>query len=400
MYIRYMKDTIKWSHSKLAMILNCPMTYYLSYIQGISVKKKKPALEIGSAVHWGIENNTYDLRQYYLDNNDLGEEFTQEQLLAQAMDYFYLTFKDRVYDRILLNKETGEVYNLVQEKHEGFTIAKLPSNIPDLEPHNFLGIIDLLLRTDQGFIIIDFKTSTYEPKWDEYLDQLYRYIYLVKMNYPDVPILKIGIVNIRKAQMYKRKDVSAQDYFTQLCKEYIEHKEQYIDYHEYPAESIDPQLMDNYIKNLSKMVDTAYIIDREKSWYINYAQAVGQYGKSDYYDMFYKTKNAYKKYKIKDKVWSEEKQDFVKERDCIPLDMEVIDNTNVLNHYSDYCKAVADLAASGCTDIQAALKEQYKVDDNLLELYSLTQRKSEEIKNNNKESSNEELQSSDNSSAS
>lgn len=374
-----MKDTIKWSHSKLEMLLHCPMTYYLNYVQGITVKKKKPALEIGSAVHYGIEKNTYDLRQYYQDNDMLGAHFTTDQLLAQAMDFFYLTYKDSIYSHIL-RKADGTNLKLLNEYHEGFMFSKLDSYIPDLEPHNFLGIVDLLLKTDEGLIIIDFKTSTYEPNWDEYLDQLYRYVWLVQKKYPNEKILKIGIVNIRKASIYMMKADTDQTYFTRLCNEYIQNKDKYIDYHEYPADSLDQEKMSDYINNLRRMVDTAYTIDSNKAWYINYAEAVGKYGKSDYWDMFYKTKNAYKKYQIKDTVWSEEKNDFVKVRDCIPLDMEVIENNNVLNHYNDYVKVLKQTATVDKQNVNEACNKLYKTDDSLLDLYWLTYTKKLEMK--------------------
>ena len=58
---------MKLSHSKLGVILNCPMTYHLKYEEGISLKVTKSALAIGSAVHWGIEHNSEDLSEYYGD---------------------------------------------------------------------------------------------------------------------------------------------------------------------------------------------------------------------------------------------------------------------------------------------------------------------------------------------
>ena len=366
-----MKDTIKWSHSKLSTILTCPMSYYLNYVQGISPKKTKPAFEIGSAVHWGIEHNTYDLRQYYIDEELLGEDFTQEQLLAQAMDYFYLCYKDYLYKQILVDPTTQVELKLLEERHEGFITAHLPSFLPEMEAHNFLGIVDLLFKTDKGFVIIDFKTSSCEPDWNNYLDQLYRYVYLVKAKYPEIPIVKIGIINIRKAQLYKRKDVSSQDYFNMLCQEYFNNPTRYIDYHEFPASTIKQDFMDDYIKNLSRMVDTAYTIDKNQAWYINFAEAEGKYGKSDYYDIFYKTKNAYTKYKIKDKVWSEEKQAFVKTRSCVPIDMNVVEHSNVLNHYSDY-KALKEEHKE---DFDSFIRTNYIVDENLLYTYQLTEQK-------------------------
>ena len=366
-----MKDTIKWSHSKLSTILTCPMSYYLNYVQGISPKKTKPAFEIGSAVHWGIEHNTYDLRQYYIDEELLGEDFTQEQLLAQAMDYFYLCYKEYLYKQILVDPITRVELKLLEEKHEGFITAQLPSFLPEIEAHNFLGIVDLLFKTDKGFVIIDFKTSSCEPEWNTYLDQLYRYVYLVKAKYPEIPIVKIGIINIRKAQLYKRKDVSSQDYFNMLCQEYFSNPTRYVDYHEFPASTIKQEFMNDYIKNLSRMVDTAYTIDKNQAWYINFAEAEGKYGKSDYYDIFYKTKNAYMKYKIKDKVWSEEKQSFVKTRSCVPIDVDVVEHSNVLNHYSDY-KAIKEEHKE---DFDSFIRTNYIVDENLLYTYQLTEQK-------------------------
>ena len=76
---------MKLSHSKLSTILSCPMSYYLSYEQGIALKDVKPALSIGSAVHYGIEHNTDDLTEYY--NKSAGfksrDNFTRDQLIAE-----------------------------------------------------------------------------------------------------------------------------------------------------------------------------------------------------------------------------------------------------------------------------------------------------------------------------
>ena len=73
------------------------------------------------------------------------------------------------------------------------------------EKHKFVGIVDLLLLTNKGFVLIDYKTSTYEPQWDNYLDQIYRYIFLLRSEYPDIPVVKIGIVNIRKTSIRQKK---------------------------------------------------------------------------------------------------------------------------------------------------------------------------------------------------
>ena len=49
--------------------------------------------------------------------------------------------------------------------------------------YNFVGIIDLLLLTNKGFIIIDYKTSSTVPEWDKYLEQIYSYEYLLSKKF-------------------------------------------------------------------------------------------------------------------------------------------------------------------------------------------------------------------------
>lgn len=367
------KDTIEWSHSKLDTILNCPMSYYLRYVQGISPKKDKPAFEIGSAVHWGIEHDTYDLIDYYSEKGQLSAEFTADQLLAQAIDYFYQCMKPWIYEKILTDPTTGEKLELLEEIHEGNVYSDIPSQISNVGPHKFMGIVDLLFRTNKGIIIIDFKTSTYEPSWDNYLDQLYRYIYLVSKKYPNESILKIGIVNLRKSKTYKLKTESAQEYFTRLCTEYLQEPEKYVDYHEYPYSTIDEDVMNRYIFNLQRMIDTAYRIQSEKAWYINYSAAITEYGKSDYYDIFYETKDAYKKYKIRDKIWSDDVGGLVYSRDCTPLDMKsYIYQDKLLNHYKDYVSAIAQCHADDVQGQLSFLAQQYVFDENLIRTYAKT----------------------------
>ena len=82
---------MKLSHSKLNCILNNPAEYYLIYKEGIKLKDEKPALSLGSAVHWGIEHNTEDLTEYY---EELRKEkgsgvYSEGQPLAEAMVHGY-----------------------------------------------------------------------------------------------------------------------------------------------------------------------------------------------------------------------------------------------------------------------------------------------------------------------
>jgi len=357
---------MKLSHSKLSTILSCPMSYYLSYIEGISTIDEKPALWIGSAVHWGIEHNTEDLTEYFKSEQ---KNYSREQLLAESMVHGYLKHKDEIMNDILTMPD-GSKLTLVDESHELYVNGKLPSFKYE-DGHTFVGIIDLLLLTDKGFIIIDYKTSTYTPDWNNYLEQIYRYMFLVKSEFPDIPIVKIGIINIRKTAIRQKKTENLQQFLNRMKFEYEINDENYVNYHEYNPSEIEHKVIDNYISNLSKMSDTAAMIDENKMWFINYGAANGQYGKSDYWNIFYRIPDSYILYKIRDKIVTTDVDNNIivaETRPCRPLDMLVIDNNNVLNHYETY-KSEWENFTDTVECFHTMLREKYICDDDLLEQY-------------------------------
>lgn len=375
---------MKLSHSKLDMILKCPMTYYLTHIQGISPKTKSTALEIGSAVHWGIEHDTEDLSEYFKDNAFFKkvDNYTKDQLLPEAMVHGYLKNKDKLFEKILKDPITGEKLQLIEEYHELYITGQLKTTyLTDIDHHEFIGIIDLLLLTNKGFIIIDYKTSTYEPDWDTYLDQIYRYIMLIRSYFPNVPIVKTGIVNIRKTVIRQKKNENDIEFLNRMKQEYDLNDENYVNYHEYPMKDINESLVSNYINNLSKMCDMAYYIDKNALWYINFNNAVNQYGKSQFYDIFYHTPNNYLLYQISDHIWNEETKTFDSQRDCVALDMQVIDSNNILNKYETFKKEYQIYneemlkVSNGLYEfdlesfIENIIKPKYQTDESLLDRY-------------------------------
>lgn len=355
---------MKLSHSKLSTILSCPMTYYLSYEQGISKKVTKPALAIGSAVHWGIEHNTEDLTEYF---GSAESEYTRDQLLSEAMCHGYFKHKDNIFKEILKDPITGENLELKDEKHELYVTGNLASN-KFSENHAFVGIIDLLLLTNKGFVLIDYKTSSYEPQWEGYVEQLYKYIFLLQSEFPDIPIVKIGVVNIKKTGIRQKKAENYSQFLNRMKFEYELNDENYVSYHEYPMSVIDKNLVKDYISNLSKMADTAQTIVDNRLFFINYYAANGQYGKSDYWDIFYKTPDAYMLYKISDHVWNEEEQKYDDSRDCVPIDMQVIEHDNILNKYHIF-KELADNTTNLTEAFIDSLSDKYIIDIDLLMRY-------------------------------
>ena len=366
---------MKLSHSKLGVILSCPMSYYLTYKEGICKKEEKAALAIGSAVHWGIEHNTEDLSEYFAASRDM---YSRNQLLAEAMVHGYLKHKDEIFNQILTDIDTGKRYELLEESHEIFVEGKLQTN-SQTPLHDFIGIVDLLLLTDKGFIVIDYKTSTYKPEWGKYLDQIYRYIFMLKTMFPEIPVIKIGIINIRKTAIRQKKAENELQFLNRMKFEYEVNDEEYVNYHEYPVDSLDEKLIADYTINLSKQCDLAHYIDENDIRFINYGAAEGVYGKSDFWDIFYRTPDAHVLYTIRDKIWNEDEQKFDERRDCVPIDMNVIDG-KCLNHYEYFKKLADDSQLLDYNKLFDLAKQTYDfIDEDLFKRYVKTYNEEEAV---------------------
>lgn len=359
---------MKLSHSKLNTIIDNPATYFLNYKMKIVPKIENPALVIGSAVHWGIENNTEDLTEYFKENGTPRQKskYSDEQALAEAMVHGYLINKDDIFKNILQGDE------LLDEEHELSMEGELQSF--KFENHKFIGIIDLLLVTNKGLIIIDYKTSSREPNWDDYIDQIYRYIHLSSVIFPGVPVYRIGIINLKKVKLGRKTGENDYSYRKRLFTEYEINDDKSINYHIYEPEKLDKEHFKRYIHNLSIEADLAQSIEDNQLWYINYANAITKYGKSQYYDIFYQTPMCHMLYTIQDSYWDPTTKEVKKhQRDCVKIDMLVLDSNNILNKYEQF-----EVQALGFYSIYNDmeknklfdhLKKNFITDDSLLETY-------------------------------
>lgn len=357
---------MRLSHSKLSLLLGNPMEYYLSYRMGITPKFEKAALSIGSAVHWGIEHDIEDLTEYFGDRNNYG----RDQLLAEAMVHGYKYHKDKIFDELLTNDD-GTKLELIQETHELFIDGKLKS-FKFNEPHIFVGIIDLLLLTNEGFIIVDYKTSSVVPNWDDYLDQLYRYIFLLESEFPGVPVKKIAIINLRKTRAKATRGESNNSFLNRLKKDYEINDDSYVNWHIFNPRDLNKEFIDLYIDNLSRMADTGQSIDINNMWFINWS-STNSYGGSIYKDIIYHTPDCYVLYNIKDEIYDKYTNEIKKIRDCKPIDMMVIDKDNVLNKYEQFeANALSLFSVTNNVDKDVLfkhLKKSFICDDTLLEQY-------------------------------
>lgn len=365
---------MKLSHSRLSTLVANPKKYKAIYKLGFTPKEKSSALSIGSAVHWGIENNTENLQTYFNESGTFWQkqQYTYEQLLAESMVYGYFKHKDEIMTDILKDIDTGEQLELIEELHEITLTASLPSNIEGAEQHSFLGIIDLLLLTNKGFIILDYKTSRYKPNFEDYLEQIYRYIFLLKGEFPDVPIYKVGIINLRKASIRQKKTETEYAFLQRLKLEYELNEDAYINHYIYTEDVLDKQLMERYIKNLADMADFAEHVDLHKLYWWNYSDTWGK----EFYGICHNIKDAYVLFDISDTIFDADKKIFEKYRSAKQVDMLAINQDNVLHKYEQFeTQAVAYFAIHQDVTKEKLfehIKQNFVYDEELLEQHWLT----------------------------
>lgn len=361
---------MRLSHSKLALILSNPADYYLNYVLGIYPKKEKTAFTVGSAVHWGLQYAKEDLTEWFQENVPSYAQtgYTHDQLLAESMVHGFLKLKSDLFKQILTKKDGTEL-KLVDEAHELWVEADLPSKIHPDTPHRFVGQIDLLLTTDQGFVLLDYKTSSMRPDWNKYMDQIYRYIYLLKCNFPDVPVVKIGIINLRKERVNLHKNESEAALKKRIQLDYELNEDEEISYHEYDPMELRQDIVDEYIENLTTMADLAETIDKNQLFYQNYEAINGPY-KSDYWDIYYNTPDAYVLYNIRDTLFIDGK--LIDHRDCRPFDLDVFKGKKLMNKYSKFKDVALDFFSKNDIDkkmLMDSIKSEYEFDDELLDEY-------------------------------
>ena len=369
-------ENIVWSHSKLNTLLNNPAEYYLYYVQGIQPKIEKTALSIGSAIHWGLENQTSDLQPYYNEKGSFAQwnNYTDEQCLAECIVEAFLKRQKEVIDDILKDDETLEILDVMSIERELRLTGHLDSKLyPD--GHDFLGIIDLLILTNKGFILIDYKTSSRDVEWKSYKSQLFKYDFLLQYNFPEIPLYKVGIINLKKTGIKRKKGESDIAFRQRIREQYIV-DDTLINWHCYSKSEFSVEELNHFKEDLSGMLDVGRGIVENQLFYTNLSNIQGMYGESQYADIFYHRDDAWYSYIIKDTIYDLDEQAMLSKRNCEDIDMLVLTNKNVLNKYNLF-KSAADkiFSINKSTTKQQLfdeLKENYICSDKLLEQYFIT----------------------------
>lgn len=194
----FILNGIKWSFSSVNAYATCPRMFKLSYIDGIK-KSGNGFAEFGTFVHLILERyytgklDFFDLVQFYkvhyAENVKLG--FPPNRFVDLAQSYYdgglnYLTNFEDPFD---------SYEKIAAEKKVMIHVGGFP----------FVGIIDLILRNDQGnYIIVDHKSHKFASKKEvaEYARQMYLYGECVKELYGEYPV-KLIFNAFREQKMYE-----------------------------------------------------------------------------------------------------------------------------------------------------------------------------------------------------
>ena len=330
-----------WSHSKINLLMEDLFSYFLNYKMKVKPIEKSRVLSLGEAVHYALEHENSDLDEFFKENGTLEQKntYSYEQILAESLSQTYLGRKDEILSNIVGNAKILQV-----DKEIKFEVSIDENN-------SFLGIIDLLITTDKGFIVIDYKTTSKTPNYDDYIEQLYRYCFILSKAKPEIPIYKIAIISLRKSGIKQKMNENEESFKRRLILDYKERSDEYITWHTFDSEEdkhiFNKEILEEHHKNLINLIKTCDKIDKLNLFPKNYSKAQNIYGLSQYYDfIFWNQENILSKFYISDKWYNEELDTIEDRRSLNNLDLEIIKNSSssILNdsivHYSKFLQVI------------------------------------------------------------
>ena len=171
------------SFSQYSMWSSCPQQYKLSYIDGLSQSTSNIHSVFGSAMHETLQE--YLSRCLRISKSQADKGMDTKAFLKEKMREMYLKESNEGKDPICTKEELVEFLedgNLILDyfqksknfnnffslKYDELVAIEQPINTKIREHINFLGFIDLVVRStfDGKYRIIDFKTST--SGWSKY----------------------------------------------------------------------------------------------------------------------------------------------------------------------------------------------------------------------------------------
>ncbi len=220
------KQELHISHSQIFVYLNCSLKYQFMYVECRPPERLSVAFPSGSAIHTGIEWYYRSLKDKgsLKPLKDLEELFCDSLSLEIDHSDIPIIYKKEAPDKdsvIKMGKGLLKVfYESVDLTGKEIIDVELPLSAQLYTPEgeatelNLIGVLDLVLRDQNGeLIVIDNKTAA-KPKSQSMVDedmQFTAYSYLLAANKYVFPT---ATVNCRMDVLRKLKTPKMENYFT------------------------------------------------------------------------------------------------------------------------------------------------------------------------------------------
>ncbi|HAR57531.1 MAG TPA: hypothetical protein DCR62_02105 [Acholeplasmatales bacterium] len=202
------------SYTKLNDYFSCPFRFYLKYILNIEEKMEdNNSTFVGRMYHFVLEKV---VAKRYIDRR------TKEEVLENISVYICDFVKNQTYEikdklKFYLNKFSEELKLIVEiimdfMDHSSFEVLGLEQKLEkQLDDYTVVvGLIDKILKYQEYYLVIDYKTNPVHPNWyalDVGLDlQLPLYLYLIKANNPNAKIAGSYLQSVFRTSLLKYED--------------------------------------------------------------------------------------------------------------------------------------------------------------------------------------------------
>lgn len=202
------------SYTKLNDYFSCPFRFYLKYILNIEEKMEdNNSTFVGRMYHFVLEKV---VAKRYIDRR------TKEEVLENISVYICDFVKNQTYEikdklKFYLNKFSEELKLIVEiimdfMDHSSFEVLGLEQKLEkQLDDYTVVvGLIDKILKYQEYYLVIDYKTNSVHPNWyalDVGLDlQLPLYLYLIKANDPNAKIAGSYLQSVFRTSLLKYED--------------------------------------------------------------------------------------------------------------------------------------------------------------------------------------------------
>lgn len=202
------------SYTKLNDYFSCPFRFYLKYILNIEEKMEdNNSTFVGRMYHFVLEKV---VAKRYIDRR------TKEEVLENISVYICDFVKNQTYEikdklKFYLNKFSEELKLIVEiimdfMDHSSFEVLGLEQKLEkQLDDYMVVvGLIDKILKYQEYYLVIDYKTNPVHPNWyalDVGLDlQLPLYLYLIKANDPNAKIAGSYLQSVFRTSLLKYED--------------------------------------------------------------------------------------------------------------------------------------------------------------------------------------------------